>query len=302
MNITAIILTFNEELHIRRCIDSLKGVVTDIVLVDCGSTDRTREIAVSMGAAVLTNQWVNYATQFNWALGQLQPDVDWVLRIDADEYLSPEFAEEIRQSLPAVASGVVGVYCNRWIVFQGRCIRYGGVLPIRVLRLFRFGQGKCENRWMDEHIRVDAPTVDFTGDLIDYNLNSLAWWTEKHNSYSSREAVDLLNLRYGFMPLDSVASLRTRSQAGLKRWIKEKIYVRLPGGFRAFAYFFYRYVLRFGFLDGRAGTTFHFLQGFWYRYLVDAKVYEVEQHILKTECSVVDAIDQVLSIKVLPDT
>jgi hypothetical protein len=85
----------------------------------------------------------------------------------------------------------------------------------------------------------------------------------------------------------------------LKRWLKEKVYVRLPGGFRAFAYFFYRYALRLGFLDGKEGTAFHFLQGFWYRYLVDAKVAEVKRYIEVHNCSVTMGIKQVLGIKVL---
>jgi hypothetical protein len=124
------------------------------------------------------------------------------------------------------------------MTFQGRLMRHGGIFPVRVLRLFRLGRGQCENRWMDEHIKVAGPTVDFKGELIDDNLNSLTWWTDKHNKYASREAVDLLNLQYHFMPHDSVASLRGGKQAGVKRWVKEVVYARLPGGFRAFAYFF----------------------------------------------------------------
>ena len=101
------------------------------------------------------------------------------------------------------------------MTFQGRLIRHGGVFPVRVLRLFRHGCGQCENRWMDEHIKVAGPTVDFKGELIDDNLNSLTWWTDKHNKYASREAVDLLNLQYHFMPRDTVASLRGGAQAGV---------------------------------------------------------------------------------------
>jgi len=172
------------------------------------------------------------------------------------------------------------------------------VFPVRVLRLFRYGRGECENRWMDEHIKVAGATMDFEGELIDDNLNSLTWWIDKHNKYASREAVDLLNLEHGFMPHDSVAQLRGGSQVGFKRWLKERVYARLPGGFRAFAYFFYRYVIRLGFLDGQAGTAFHFLQGFWYRYLVDAKVAEVRRYMRNRGCDVRVAIEQVLGVKV----
>jgi glycosyltransferase involved in cell wall biosynthesis len=296
--LTAVILTLNEEKHLARCLASVQGVADSVLVVDCCSTDNTLAIARQHGARVVQHTWVNYATQFNWGLEQLEPGTDWVLRIDADEYLTPELAAEIRRELPGIGKEVAGVYCGRRMTFQGRLIRHGGVFPIRVLRLFRHGRGRCENRWMDEHIKVDGPTADFQGEIIDDNLNTLTWWTDKHNSYASREAVDLLNLEYGFMATDSVASLSSGSQAGLKRWVKEQVYARLPGGFRSFVYFFYRYVLRLGFLDGRAGWAFHFLQGFWYRALVDAKVAEVKRYMQERGCLVTEAIDRVLGIRV----
>jgi glycosyltransferase involved in cell wall biosynthesis len=298
MKLVAVILTFNEELHLARCIDSLNDVADEVVVVDCFSIDATLDVARSRGARVIQREWVNHSMQFNWALTQLAADTDWVLRIDADEYLTPQLFAEIRTRLPSVGQEIDGVYCGRRMTFQGKLIRHGGVFPVRVLRLFRHGRGQCENRWMDEHIKVAGPTVDFAGEMIDDNLNSLTWWTTKHNHYASREAVDLLNLEYGFMPHDSVASLRGGGQAGVKRWVKEVLYARLPPGFRAFAYFVYRYVLRLGFLDGRAGTAFHFLQGFWYRYLVDAKVAEVRRHMARTGVGVEPAIAEVLGIDV----
>ncbi|MCA9909602.1 MAG: glycosyltransferase family 2 protein [Anaerolineae bacterium] len=298
MNLTAIILTLNEESHLPRCLKSLQGVADKVVVADCFSTDQTLAIAEAEGARVVQNAWVNHATQFNWALSQLDLNTDWVMRIDADEYLTPELALEIRDRLSELGNEVEGVFVNRRMTFQGRLIRYGGVFPVRVLRLFRYGKGACENRWMDEHIKVAGVTTVFSGELIDDNLNSLTWWTDKHNSYANREAVDLLNLEYGFMPYDTVACLRGGSQAGVKRWLKERVYAYLPGGFRAFSYFFYRYVLRFGFLDGQAGTTFHVLQGFWYRYLVDAKVAEVRRYMRNEGATIEVAIERVLRIKI----
>jgi glycosyltransferase involved in cell wall biosynthesis len=297
MKLVAVILTLNEEQHLARCIASLAGLVTEVVIADCYSTDATLAIAHAHGSRVIQREWVNHATQFNWALTQLDADTNWVLRIDADEYLTPELAAEIKVSLPSISSGIDGVYCSRRMTFQGRLIRHGGVFPIRVLRLFRYGKGECENRWMDEHIKVDGPTLDLQGELIDDNLNPLTWWTDKHNKYASREAVDLLNLQYHFMPRDSVARLLGGKQPGIKRWMKEVIYARLPGGFRAFAYFLYRYVIRLGFLDGQAGTAFHFLQGFWYRYLVDTKVAEVKRYMAVNDVNAVSAINQVLGVK-----
>jgi glycosyltransferase involved in cell wall biosynthesis len=298
MKLVAIILTLNEEQHLPRCLASLDGVVDRVLIADCFSTDSTVSIAKDYGADIVQRDWVNHAIQFNWALTQLKKDTDWVLRIDADEYLTPSLAAEIHECLEDLNSEVDGVFCGRRMIFQGRLIHFGGVFPIRILRLFRYGRGQCENRWMDEHIKVAGQTVDFKGELIDDNLNSLTWWTDKHNHYASREAVDLLNLEYEFMPHNSVASLRGGSQAGMKRWFKETVYARLPGGFRAFAYFFYRYILRLGFLDGQAGTAFHFLQGFWYRYLVDAKVAEVKRHMTQSGTNVETAIKDIFGIDV----
>lgn len=298
MKLVAIILTFNEAQHLNRCINSLQGIVDQVVVADCFSTDATLAIAHARGARVIQREWINYASQFNWALTQLDADTDWVLRIDADEYLTPELIAEFKATMQAVGPESYGIYCGRSMKFQGHLIRHGGVFPIRVLRLFRYGKGECENRWMDEHIKVNGPTLDVQGQIIDDNLNTLTWWTDKHNKYACREAVDLLNLQYNFMPRDSVASLIGGKQAGVKRWVKEVIYARLPSGLRALAYFFYRYVIRFGFLDGRAGMNFHFLQGFWYRYLVDVKVDEVKRFMQENDVDVLVAIRLVLGVNV----
>ena len=297
-SVTAIILTFNEELHLARCIKSLDGIASEVLVVDCFSTDATLEIAQKYGARVVQRAWVNHATQFNWALTQIDANVDWVLRIDADEVLTPELVDQVRTRLPSLGSEVEGVLLDRRMAFQGRLICYGGVFPVQVLRLFRAGHGQCENRWMDEHIKVSGKTVRFTGELIDDNLQSLTWWIDKHNGYATREVVDLLNLDYGFMPLDTVARLRGAGQAGFKRWLKEVVYAQLPDGLRAFVYFFYRYVLRLGFLDGREGTAFHVLQGLWYRYLVDVKLREVRRYMKRNNADVRSAIRDVLGIEV----
>jgi glycosyltransferase involved in cell wall biosynthesis len=296
VKVIAIVLTFNEELHLRRCLNSIKDTVAEVLVVDCYSTDATVAIARELGASVIQNAWVNHATQFNYALTQLREDVDWVLRIDADEYLTAALAAEIRTTLPKLPADVDGVNLPRRMTFMRHLIRHGGVFPVQALRLFRRGSGECENRWMDEHIKVAGTTVNFSNELIDDNLNPLTWWVNKHNRYASCEVVDLLNLEYGFMPHDTVASLSAGSQASCKRWIKEQVYARLPGGCRAFAYFFYRYFLRLGFLDGAEGRAFHVLQGFWYRYLVDAKLAEVKRYMLANNCGVEQAIKDVLGI------
>lgn len=298
MTLTVVILTKNEERHIARAIASVAPIADRIVVVDSGSMDRTVELAKEGGAEVLENPWVNYATQLNWALDQLPADTDWVFRLDADEVVTDALASEIKTHLGSLSPTIVGVYISRRMTFLGRPIKWGGLFPVRVLRLFRHGRGRCENRWMDEHVLVDGSTAEFNGEIVDDNLNSLTWWTEKHNAYASREVVDLLNLEYGFMAHETVANLRSGQQAGLKRWIKENVYARLPGGVRAFLYFLYRYVVRLGFLDGREGTAFHFLQGFWYRYLVDMKLFEVKAYMRRTNVDAVTAIRDVLGVDV----
>jgi hypothetical protein len=137
------------------------------------------------------------------------------MRLDADEVVSPSLAREIAEQLPRLADDIEGVTIGRRMSFMGRPIRHGGVFPIRVLRIFRHGAGRCEDRWMDEHIKVSGPVARLKGEILDDNLNSLSWWTAKHNSYASREVVDLLNLKHGFMTHDSVAGL-AGGQAGVK--------------------------------------------------------------------------------------
>lgn len=299
MTLTTVILTRDEARHIRRAIESIASVTDHVLVVDSGSTDDTVAIAESLGAKVVRNPWRNYATQFNVALNHLPAGTDWVLRLDADEVVSTELAGEIAAGIGGFGSEIAGVYVSRRMSFLGRPIRWGGVFPVRVLRLFRAGCGRCEDRWMDEHVLVDGATARFRGEIVDDNLNSLSWWTAKHNAYASREVVDLLNLKYGFMKHETVANLRDGQQAGVKRWIKENVYARLPSGLRAAAYFLYRYVIRLGFLDGREGAAFHVLQGFWYRFLVDMKYREVEAYMLCTDVDVVAAIQEVLGIDVL---
>jgi glycosyltransferase involved in cell wall biosynthesis len=296
LSLTVVILTKNEEHHITRALASVSGIADRCVVVDSGSEDRTVELAEEAGAVILMHPFVTQARQFNWALDQLPDETEWVLRLDADEVVTPELANQIRDTLPSLGFKTQGVYLARRMHFLGRRIRWGGVFPIRVMRLFRHGAGRCEDRWMDEHILVDGATADLSGEIIDDNLNSLTWWTEKHNSYASREVVDLLNLEYGFMSHETVADLRGGQQAGVKRWLKEKVYARLPGGFRAFSYFFYRYVVRLGVLDGKEGTAFHVLQGFWYRYLVDAKLHEVRLYMRRNDVDAVRAIRDVLGV------
>ena len=299
ITLTVIILTYNEAVHILRAIRSVQEVADHIIVVDSGSTDNTVDIALAEGAEVLIHPFINQAEQFNWALSKLPDDTEWVLRLDADEIISPSLSLEIQNRLSKLSKKIQGVFISRYVCFLGRRIKWGGVFPIRILRLFRYGYGHCENRWMDEHIFVNGETVEFSGEIIDNNLNSLTYWTEKHNNYACREVIDILNKEYQFMQFQKAANITMSKNIGTKRWIKENIYLRLPISFRAFGYFIYRYIFRLGFLDGMEGTAFHLLQCFWYRYLIDLKLLEIKKYLKKNDAKVDKAIKDVLGIDLI---
>ena len=164
MKLAVVVLTLNEARHLPRCLASLRGVADSVTVVDSFSTDETVRIAGEHGARVVQRAFAGYADQFNWALTRLDADTGWVLRVDADEYLSPALAAEIRERLPALDAGINGVAFRRLVIFQGRTIRFGGVSRAPVLRLFRYGRARSESRWMDEHVKGAEPSVTFRGD------------------------------------------------------------------------------------------------------------------------------------------
>jgi glycosyltransferase involved in cell wall biosynthesis len=290
VEIHAIILTLDEEKHIARCIESIRGHCASILVVDSGSKDRTREIAAGLGAEVIENPWINYATQINKAIAACEGKTGWLMRIDADEYLPAASAAGLRALLEQQPPDVAGVVIRRQIVFLGRRIRWGGIEPSWQLRLWRAGHGSCEQRWMDEHIVVTGKVVRSAIDLVDENLNSLDWWTAKHNRYASREVIDILASR-GLLGANMDIQRHSASmQAKLKRFVKERVYERLPGGLRPLVFFLYRYVARLGFLDARQGYYFHILQAFWYRTLIDAKLDEIMSMVQTRAVSVSEAV------------
>lgn len=278
-SIAAIILTKNEERHIARCIQSLKTICDEIIVVDSFSTDRTCQIAEQLGARIYRNPWKNYATQFNYGVYQCQIQSEWIWRIDADEFLEGKIGLVVKDTVSKCASDVNGIYVRKRIDFMGRPLLHGGWYPSYHLKVFRKGHGDCENRWMDEHIRIfNGTTITVTeGNQVDANLNDLSWWTEKHNGYATREMVDMLMMEYGMdAKSEEVVPNFFGTEEQRKRWLKMK-YVKAPLFVRPFINFILRYVFKAGFLDGKEGFIWHVLQGFWYRMLVDAKIYEIKK-------------------------
>lgn len=278
MDISVIILTYNEEIHIKRCLDRISKYVKNVFIIDSFSTDNTLEIAKEYNnVKILQNKWTNYATQFNWALENADINSEWVLRLDADEYLTPELIDELSNKLPTLGDDVSGVIFPLRRVFLGRVIRRG-MNQVKLLRLFRNGKAKSEVRLMDEHIQLlDGHAIEFDNEFADDNLNNLSWWAQKHIGYAIREAVDLLDIELDLTNAGkSDENKQISEQAHKKRMMKHK-YARKPLFWRSFAYFCYRYFFKLGFLEGKEGFLWHFMQGWWYRTMVDAKVFEIKK-------------------------
>lgn len=292
MNLAIIILTKNEEIHIERCLSNLKPYGGQITVVDSYSTDDTACIAKRFGVNFIQNEFINHAQQFNFALTQISKEVDWILRIDADEILSPELGESIRSAV-SKNSKYDAFSLKRRMTFGGKKIRYGGVFPVEVVRLFKNGYGLCEHRWMDEHIVIRGSVGVLDGELIDDSLKSLTFWISKHNWYSSREAFEILRSN----KKKYCNNFKLARSSYIKRVVKERVYSKLPVIPKVSFYFFYRYIIRLGFLDGIEGFAFHFLQGFWYRFLVELKVREVEKYMQENNTNLSDSVERVLGIK-----
>ncbi|MBN8806912.1 MAG: glycosyltransferase family 2 protein [Sphingomonas sp.] len=279
-SITAVVLTFNESVHLGRCLARLRPLADRLVVIDSFSTDDTVAIARAAGAEVYQHAFVNHAAQFAWGLEQAAVTQGWVLRVDADEYLEDQLIAEISATLPGLPPDVTGIEMRRKVYFQGRWIRWGGYYKTVLTRLWRAGAAHVEQRWMDEHVAMlHGRTIWLkTGDLVDDNLRDLTWWTDKHNSYTTRQMVEFLNLEYELIPRNATAE-QLNARAQRKRFMRNSIYARSPLYLRATLYFLQRYFLRLGFLDGRRGFVFHFLQGYWNFMLMDAKVDEGRRYI-----------------------
>jgi len=277
-DISVIILTYNEEKHIERCINLIKPLTSQIYLVDSYSTDQTLNIALRHGAKIYQNKWENnHAKQFNWGLQNLPIKTKWVLRLDADEYLLPELIQEIKQKIPTLSEDVSGIVFKRRHIFLGMWVKKG-TYPVKLLRLFRNKKGICEQRWMDEHIQLlNGKSIEFEHDFVDHNLNGLHWWIQKHNGYAIREAIDLLDIELNLFHISTNQISQLGEQAVTKRH-KKHHYTKLPLFLRSFMYFSYRYIFKLGFLEGKEGFLWNFFQGWWYRTLVDAKIYEIKKN------------------------
>lgn len=263
-DITCIILTYNEEKHIARCLESVCTISKKVYVVDSLSSDKTVEIASAYSnVQVFQHKWPgNQAAQFNWALENLNITTTWILRMDADEYLGEELIDEIKEKLPTLKSDVSGIILKREVIFMGKLLKYGKLKTVKLLRLWRTGFGVIENREMDEHtILKDGKCMLFKEVFYDANLNGIEEWIKKHIDYSNREVKVVESAQLS----DSTMSSRNQQKS---------IYYSFPLFWRCFFFFILRYVFLGGFLDGKPGFVWHFMQCLWYRTLIDVRLME----------------------------
>lgn len=288
LDITTIILTYNEEIHIRRALESVCPVSKKVIVVDSPSTDRTQEICEEYeNVEVVVHKYPgNQAEQFNWVLDNYKIDTEWILRVDADEYLEPEFVKEMETKLPILDKVVSAVVVPIRREFMGKRLRHGIVNGVCLTRLIRTGKCCYELRLMDEYLKImEGTTTKFEHAIVDASKITLREFVNKHNNYSSREASLLLDAEYGLSSSSENAENETPEYAkevAAKRAQKAK-YAKMPLFWRSFGYFVYRYIVKMGFLDGKEGFCWDFFQGLWYRMLVDAKVFQAKKYMESLE-------------------
>ena len=272
--LSVVILTLNEEHNLPDCIASLRGLNCELFVIDSGSTDRTMGIAVNAGAHVINHPFENYSAQRNWAQNQLPDTSGWVLHLDADERLTPELVAEINHIL-SEDPAADGFLLRKRTVFMGRWIKHGGHYPAYHLRLFRKSKGSCEERLYDQHFLVPGEVRKLKHDYIDVVCSDLTTWVRRHVRWADLEALEMLSAS---LPANAVHPAAFGNPIQRKRWLR-RLYGSGPLFLRPFLYFGYRYFLRLGFLDGKEGLIFHFLQGCWFRFLIDARIYEISKRV-----------------------
>ena len=289
VSVAVIILTFNEEKHLERCIKSVLPLTNEVYVIDSYSKDRTKEIAENLGVGFLQNTWINYSSQFTWGLEACKTKADWIFRLDADEYLTDNLIDEIKDVLAKISPSVNGLAVNYRHIFLGKWIRYGTRYPLTLLRIFRREKAYIEPRWMDERIILKEGTaVTLKNDFIHEDLNTITYFIDKHNGYATREAIDLLNKQYSLNLYKDDNIDTGHFNLRMKKYLYSN---RSILWVRSFLYFIYRYIFRLGFLDGKEGLVYHFMQGLWYRFLVDIKIIEIESLAKKRGIPILEAME-----------
>ena len=273
---TFIILTYNEEDNLPRLLDSIAGLGAKTFVLDSGSTDQTLNICQSYGVETKQHPFINHPKQWDVALKSFNVITPWVVGLDADQMLTPELYKALDTFRDSDHSHVNGIYFNRKYIFKGKWIRYGGYYPIYLLKMFRYGYGHSDlNENMDHRFVVTGSTrVWKNGHILEENNkeNNIGFWIAKHNRYSDLLADEEVE-RIQQLRAQTVRPNLWGSPDERTAWLK-RMWWKLPRYFRPFLYYGYRMTFKLGFLDGKTGMLFHFLQGFWFRLIVDVKIEE----------------------------
>lgn len=272
-DISVYIPTKNESLHIERAISSALKITPYVYVVDSSSTDDTVFKAKSLGAKVFQYDWntsSNFARKLNWALQNIPFQTTWVIRLDADEYFLDETISQLSSNLLNIPSYINAVSLNRRFVFLGKWIKHG-FYPQHSLRITRYGCAEYDDTWLDEHVNVPKEEIyNLSLDIVDESLIGINKWIEKHLHYANLQVIeDVKNTIYKD-ELGYFGQIKNR---------KTQSYNNLPFFLRPTLYFFYRYFIKLGVLDGTKGFIWAFLHSWWYRLLIDIKLLEI-----KTAC------------------
>ena len=274
-SITVIILTYNEELHIERAILSALNITNDIIIIDSYSNDNTQAIAKKYNIKFVTRFFNAFSDKLNWCIENLEIETKWVIRLDADEYFNNNFKRDFELFIQNNDKNLSAIYVNRELCFMCKPIKYGGYYPNFSIRIWRNRSVFCETRFLDEHLIVKQGFAKYSNlKIIDMPLYGLSQWIHKHNNYANLEALSYLETFSNKSTKNQINENLFGNTPERNKWFKNNFFYRLPIFIRCFAYFIYRYILKFGFLDGKNGFIFHVMHSFWYRFLVDSIIYE----------------------------
>ncbi len=286
--LTVVILTYNEEIHIARAIRNVLNWADKVIVLDSYSQDKTVEIAKELAAEVIFRKFDDYKHQRLHAIEYCKPITEWMLFLDADEYLLEESKVEIKNKINQ-KNNIAGYYVPRRFIFMKKWIRYGGYYPCYLMRLFKPEKASIYGA-VNEHILIDGEVAKLKYDVVDHNLKDIASWVHKHDKYTDLESLRLWQAKNSQKKKNYFSSLMRLEG---KDWIRENIWNYLPLLIKPFFYFVYRYFIRFGFLDGKAGFIYHLLQGWWYYFMIDVKYIEMKMnaadHSIKNEKPLADS-------------
>jgi len=273
---TFIILTFNEAQNLPRLLQSIAGLDAKTYVMDSGSTDHTLEICREYGVIAAYQPFENHPKQWDAALKHFEIHTPWVIGLDADQIVTPELYQLLADFRDENYRSFNGIYFNRKYYFKGKWIKHGGYSPIYLLKMFRYGKGYSDlNENMDHRFIIEGDsTIWKKGYILEENIkeNDISFWIAKHNRYSDLLAEEEIE-RIQLLRTQTLKPAFFGSPDQRKAWLK-RMWWRLPRYLRPFLYFGYRMTFKLGFLDGKTGILFHFLQGFWFRMIVDVKIEE----------------------------